>query len=215
MIRPAQPDTLCVPVEFKSIDDAGRFVGYAAAFATLDLLDDIILPGAFADTIGTWTIRGTWPRVRWHHGDTIGHVTAMAEDDTGLRVEGQLWIDDGAIAELRDLIRSGQKAPGLSFGFHAVEADLDGNVRTIRRLELIDDITLTWRPVNPATQLVEMKGLRLAETSLRDAGFSRRQAKAIVADGYRAIRQRDADAEMLAAGLQGLLTTLRTINHQR
>ncbi|MBA6145890.1 HK97 family phage prohead protease, partial [Pseudomonas juntendi] len=39
--------TLEVPIELKSVDDAGNFEAYAAVFNNVDLGDDVILPGAF------------------------------------------------------------------------------------------------------------------------------------------------------------------------
>jgi len=57
-------DTLCVPVEFKAIDEAGRFIGYAAVFATLDLLDDIRGRACGGITAIPSATLPRWPKMR-------------------------------------------------------------------------------------------------------------------------------------------------------
>jgi len=196
-----------VQVELKA-GLTGEFSGYAAIFGNRDLNNDIVLPGAFAETLKIWASRGQLPRVRWMHGESIGHSVAVTEDERGLLVSGQIWVDDAEIAELyQDRILSERGVIGLSFIFvvTASTSSNDGHtvIRTITALDLMDDITISPFPVNTRAGLIEAKGatvpnVRRAEVSLRDAGFSRAQAKGLLSG------QRDAGgsedlSEILAA----------------
>ncbi len=212
----AAADYMRVPLEIKSIDQAGAFVGYAAIFGEVDKLADVCHAGCFAESIAEWKARGTWPRLKWRHYQTVGHTTALAEDARGLRVDGVIW-DAGVAAEVKDAVDNG---PGvwMSFAFVALHADYEGEVRHLYRLSLMDDITITLKPVNTSTGIIQVKsgdGLdavptaRRVEGVLRDAGLSRRTSKAIVAGGVSTLRE--ARPGGVARGLADILETLNAI----
>ena len=109
------------PFELKFASDVkpGSFSGYGAVFDNIDDGGDMIVKGAFADTLAGWKIKGKMPKMLWHHGLgmssedllPIGYWTAMEEDDHGLKVEGQLIAldSDRGIGTRRvgDVVRSG------------------------------------------------------------------------------------------------------------
>lgn len=189
---------------------SGEISGYAGVFDNVDLLGDILKKGCFADSLTRWASRGTFPRLRWTHGESIGHTLAIAEDDHGLTCSGRIWIDDDDIAALyQSQVLPNLATIGMSFAFIVVEATVADDVRTIIRLELQDDITLSFNPVNTRTGLTEAKGLllptsvRRAEGILRDAGFSKAEAKAVLSS------RRDAGVD---DSLPDILTALREAN---
>jgi hypothetical protein len=218
-------------VEVKSLDASGAFSGYAAVFGVRDELDDVIEPGAFAGTLADWQARGTWPRVHWRHGASIGHVTLAREDERGLYVEGQLWTDHrvGAMAygEMQSVLADPTGGLGvyLSFEYWAGDHRVEGGVRYLATVELGDDITLTTNPVNREAELIELKSgdvpsIRQAEQRLREAGFSRAAAKAVLAGGYGALRdaaeRKGDDPDDEPAGgeaLRPILEKLQSVNH--
>src|SRR5687767_7271291 len=79
------------PTEFKTIGEAGRFEGYAAIFGNVDLGGDVIERGAFKEIVKG---RNGMVKVLYQHNtkDPIG-VANVAQDDTGLRFDGQLILD--------------------------------------------------------------------------------------------------------------------------
>jgi len=178
-------------------DGRGRFRGYAAVWGDQpDKKGDIVERGAFAQALVEWKDRGTMPRVKWRHRLTVGHVTAMSEDDHGLLVEGQIWDADvvEALAEAKDA----GEAIGMSFGFWPAEGGsrTENGVRYLSRVVLDDDITITISPVNPSAELLEVKGddagspgPAVLEGVLRDAGLSRKQAKGVLARGLSSLRE--------------------------
>lgn len=219
-------DFLIRRLEMKSIDAAGTFRGYAAVFGERDEAGDICEAGCFTDTLADWAERGTLPRVKWRHFQTIGHCTRLAEDAHGLLVEGVIWAADVA-AELRDGLAAGDEI-GMSFGFFAdPEASRYESApgplgellstRYLARVELSDDITITLRPVSSSTELLEVKSAdgstrrlpppSVVEGLLRDAGCTRRDAKQVTARMLPAAR--DAGRTQLVAGLGEIAAMLR------
>ena len=144
--------------ELKSFDAlTGEFSGYAAVFENVDLYGDIVYPGAFSQTLKAWESRGTFPRVLWKHEILIGSVTAIEEDSHGLKVTGKIWLDDSIIAEHWKTINPHVDSLCMSFGFITRESYFKDGNRHLQKLELLDDVTLTFDPVNPQARVIEAK----------------------------------------------------------
>ena len=82
--------------ELKSVAvDSGAFEGYGAVFDVVDTYRDVILPGAFAETLAEHARRGTAPRMLWFHdpGKAIGSWSDFREDERGLYCSGRLDLD--------------------------------------------------------------------------------------------------------------------------
>ncbi|MGJ0580928.1 HK97 family phage prohead protease, partial [Xenorhabdus bovienii] len=45
---------LDVPLKIKSVSDSGEFEGYGSVFGVKDSYDDIVLPGAFENSLKQW-----------------------------------------------------------------------------------------------------------------------------------------------------------------
>jgi len=118
------------------IDAEGRFAGYASAIGLVDESGDVVMPGAFARSLGK---RGT-PGVRmlFQHDpkEPIGVWEAIREDGFGLWVEGRLVPGVPRADALRRLIET-RAIDGLSIGFRTVRATREGKGGQ-RRLWQID-----------------------------------------------------------------------------
>lgn len=207
--------------------DAMTFEGYGAVFGNLDSYGDVIEPGAFAKTLAASRRTGRWPAMLAQHGGMglsagdmmpIGVWTDMAEDGKGLWVQGKLAeTERGKEAYALMKMEPRPALDGLSIGYVAKKWTAGAKPNEPRRkLEVIElmEISLVTMPANPKARVSGVKsaaGLteRDAERVLRDAGFSRKEAAAIVAAGFKALPQRDADeaGDELAA-VKRLLTTL-------
>ena len=196
-------------LKFAGGDDGERaFSGYGAAFGNVDSYGDVIAPGAFRDSIAEARKSGDWPAMLLQHGfadggpTPIGVWTEMREDDRGLWVEGRL-ADTQAGRDSYALLKM-QPRPaisGLSIGFVAKEwvarSKPEEPRRTLKRIDLFE-VSLVTFPANRRAKVEAVKSERTikdAERALRDAGFSRKEAAAIVAVGFRAAGLRDADQE--------------------
>jgi len=198
------PTTVDVPLEVKA-DSDGRFEGYASVYGVVDRDGDRIVRGAFDASI-----KQHMPALLWQHSpkDPIGRLDVVREDTKGLFVRGRLAME-GRGAEAYALLKMGA-LDGLSIGFVTKEASRDAatGVRTITRADLAE-ISLVTFPANSLARIEAVKAahalpvtdtgagidaairsappadVRAFEHFLRDqGGFSRAQAKAIIAKGW-------------------------------
>lgn len=80
---------LDVPLKIKSVSDSGEFEGYGSVFGVKDSYADIVMPGAFLNSLNQWKEKGALPALLWQHqmAEPIGIYTEMREDSTGLYVK--------------------------------------------------------------------------------------------------------------------------------
>lgn len=213
-------DTHAAPLELKFVAQSGVFEGYASVFGNIDSAGDRIVPGAFAKSIADCRTENRWPPMLWQHDpkQPIGQWEEMYEDSHGLFVRGRLFVDD--IAQSREayaLLRE-NVISGLSIGYRTRESQRDGKTgaRVLHEIDLLE-ISLVTFPANDLARVRTLKtffseGLmpseRDVEAFLRDAGFSRKQAKALIAHGYKALYPRDAAESNDAADGAGLIFDL-------
>lgn len=211
----------------------GTFSGYASVFNVMDSYGDVIVPGAFADTLAQARRSGNWPPMLFNHGYTggvpdftpIGVWTDIAEDGSGLWVEGKL-ADTERGREVYQLLKMEPRPAlnGLSIGYNAKRWTAGTKPKEPRRkleeVELVE-ISIVTLPANPKARVTAIKTsqptIRDAEQALREAGFSRAEAKAILARGFRAVDpgRREADEDTLQAlqRLSSILTAVRPMHH--
>jgi HK97 family phage prohead protease len=144
--------------QHKAGDDAdGTVVGYAAAYAK-DLGNDVIVPGAFKQTISEASAfasrHGTeamWPLL-WQHdkGDPVGYVASAREDYKGLRCR---FVLDRSIEHGRQAY-NGLKQGYLSFsiGYKPVKYDWSGSTRNLKEIKLAEVSTVSF-PMNPEARV--------------------------------------------------------------
>ncbi len=187
--------------ELKEVSDEGVFSGYASVFDVVDLQDDKVEKGAFENTI-----KNKMPAILWQHNasDVIGVCEKIEEDTTGLYLEGRLLLDIEKAHEAFILLKN-RAIKGLSIGYNAVQwewREEDGRyIRILKELDLWE-ISLVTFPANELAIVDDVKGIsntRDAEKFLREAGFSRTQAKAVIAGIKSGIRCDDEDDETIAA----------------
>lgn len=208
------------PFQVQITDEKGTFEGHGAVFNKLHptsswMLDwdwqDRIAPGAFTRTLAEHNKVGVKPPLLYMHerGNVCGAYSTMEEDQDGLKVAGQVSLSARVPcgATIYELMKMAGLT-GLSIGFVATKVELDeeAKVRTILELQL-NECSIVDIPGGPAARISDVKSgdprLKHAlEAALRDAGLSRREAKALLAGGFDALRdaaakdeleQRDAD----------------------
>lgn len=189
--------------ELKSISETGTFEGYGSVFGVKDSYDEIVAPGAFAETLAS----GKMPSMLWQHrsGEPIGVYTSMEEDSIGLKVSGQLAMKTARGAEAYELLKM-KAISGLSIGFVTREDSFDRvtGIRTLKKVDLWE-VSLVTFPANDAARVQGVKAiegmttLSEIEDYLREAGgFSRSEAKCLIARIKQSANRADADAEGLA-----------------
>ena len=82
--------------------DAMEFSGYGAVFGNVDAYGDVIVPGAFADTLAAAHKSGVFPAMLSQHGGwgmtaqdltPVGVWSSLSEDGIGLKLDGDLEKD--------------------------------------------------------------------------------------------------------------------------
>jgi HK97 family phage prohead protease len=201
-------------LEIKAIDtESGIFEGYASVFGVQDSDGDVILKGAFADSLKEHEAKGTMPKMLWQHNFTIviGKFLEVREDDRGLWVRGQFILEVQKGKEAYALMRA-EAIEAMSVGFNIVESGNGDRGRVITKLDLWEISIVTWG-ANPEALVSSVKSIsteRDFEKFLRDAGFSSKQAKRITAEGYKALDSRDggSDDDELLQELKKLKQTI-------
>ena len=208
------------PFEVKAVDDKGRFSGYGSVFGNVDAYQEVVAPGAFAESLAAWKDAGKLPPVLWQHrsGEPIGPYLEMREDAHGLFVEGQLLVDDVVRAREARALMKARAVNGLSIGFVTREDSFDKvtGVRTLKKIDLWEVSIVTF-PANAAARVSNVKSavealesLAEAERYLRDAGgFSKSAALAFIAR-IKSLSGRSDSDELgdLKRALEGLRSTI-------
>ena len=202
--------------EVKAEDDARTIEGFASVFNNIDSYSDIVMPGAF-----TKSISKRKPVMLWQHNSDqpIGVWDEMEERSKGLYVKGRI-LETAMGNDAYKLVKAGA-ITGMSIGYSAKkwETDTEKEVRKLTELELYE-VSLVTFPANEKALITRVKSddgalinERQFEDFLRDAGFSRKEAKTIVSDGYRAVlNQRDAgDGKLTDQQVEALSADLRRI----
>lgn len=202
--------------KFAESGDAMIVEGYGAYFNNIDAYGDVIVPGAFADTLAATAAAGkTIPMLYQHQSDKVAGIwTNLAEDGKGLAVKGRLLpttLGRDTYVEMKE-----KAITGLSIGFTTLDASPRVNAgdpkRTIKKVHLWEVSPVTF-PANDKARVFDVKSAAPSEIEkiLRDAGLSRAEAKAFMADGFAGIKNlRDAgdEAEELAALIRRNIATL-------
>lgn len=147
-------------LELKSIEENGYFAGYASVFNVEDNHNDIILSGAFGDSL-LKKHAGKDIKLLWQHqaDEPIGVFTKVVEDEHGLFVEGKLLLEIERAREAYSLIKSGA-LKGLSIGFIVKQYEYDDNgTRLILEADLWE-ISLVTFPANEEAQILSLKSNR-------------------------------------------------------
>jgi len=204
-------DRIDVAFEIKSLHDDDEddkffiFEGLASTFGNLDLVDDIVMPGAFKESI-----EKQFPVVLWQHNshEPIGVPVELRETAEGLFIKARLPKDDTFV--------SGRVIPQLkigsiktmSIGFFVLEFDMDDSM--IRKLIKLDlkEVSLVTFPANPRAVITDVKAItvedvkkvtsrRMFEKFLRDAGLSKSAAEIAASNKFNeSLRGEPADDDV-------------------
>lgn len=201
---------LDVPFEVKEVAEDGTFTGYGSVFGVKDAYDEIVVPGAFSESI-----EQRKPALLWQHrsGEPIGVYEEVREDSVGLHLKGKLALKTARGAEAYELLKM-DALSGLSIGFVTREDAFDQKtgIRTLKKVDLWE-VSLVTFPANDAARITGVKGiseittLSEVEDCLRDAGFSKSEALALVAR-VKAIARSDSEAGESTALLEQVRSIL-------
>jgi Escherichia/Staphylococcus phage prohead protease len=139
-------------------DDGWSFSGYASTFGNVDEGGDVVLRGAFADTLAHRV-----PRLLWQHDihEPIGKVMSLTENDLGLHGEFKISRTSRG-HDAYQLLKDGA-IDSMSIGYMPEEQEFDQahNVRKIKSVELFE-VSLVSIPMNEEARVTAVKAARMS-----------------------------------------------------
>lgn len=171
--RSSQREVNFHALEFKRQDQDGLFEGYASLFNREDLGRDVILRGAFRESLAKRGAGGVKLLFQHDPSCVIGVWLAIEEDARGLYARGRLVPEVEKAREVFALMRAGA-LDGLSIGFKALKGRRDARTG-VRRLESVDlwEISVVTFPMLPDARVRAVKAsaasrIRRAARVMRD-----------------------------------------------
>lgn len=204
-------------LDLKGVSEEGEFEGYASKFGDRDQGGDVVMKGAFTNSLKQRK-GAAGVKMLWQHeaSQPIGVWEEVTEDAKGLKVKGRLLVSAVQKArEIHELMKAGA-IDGLSIGYRTIKA-LRDDATGFRQLKELDlwEISLVTFPMLPSATVTSVKGdwnKRDAERVLREAGMPNAMATKLVAGGWDAANtagQGDPDD-----GLSGLADHIREMNEK-
>lgn len=159
----------------------GEFTAYASVFGNKDSYGDVVMPGAFADTLQEWKDSGNVLPLLFGHNMqdpdfNVGSVLKAEEDDHGLLVHAQLDLESPKAVQVYRLLK-GRRLSQLSFAYDVLEGGeaertkADGtkeHVYELRKLKLYE-VSVVPIGANQETEILAVKAAGAA-VSLLDGG---------------------------------------------
>ena len=178
----------------KTLTDEGCFTGYASVFDVIDKMHDVVIKGAFKETIKQWKKKAHRLPMLWQHDikEPIGYYKTIEEDDKGLFVEGQFLKDEDALAQKAYTHVKAGTVSGLSIGYIPDDCKYDGDkdVFILKKIDLLE-ISLVTIPANDDARVDMIKtighhlpGPKYFEHLLTQHGLSKDQAIQFIKNGY-------------------------------
>lgn len=162
------------PFKVKAAGDGGladgQFEAIVSVFGNVDSVGDVVMPGAFADTLAAWAAKGDPIPVIWSHDwhdpfSHLGGVVEAKEVDEGLWVKGELDLDNEKAAQVYRLLK-GRRVTQFSFAYDVIEGawvEKDGQTYyELRKLDLFE-VGPTLVGANQETELLAVKARHLAD----------------------------------------------------
>jgi HK97 family phage prohead protease len=144
------------------------FTGYAAVFGNVDLGGDMIVKGAFTDTLREkYPQGGAGIPIYWNHSVSdpfanLGLTTSAVEDDHGLLVQGTVDESTDFGKRVAVLLKEGRVCQ-MSFAFDVKEGAFveteDGWYYELRKLDLFE-VSICPIGMNQETEIVSVKALK-------------------------------------------------------
>lgn len=217
---------LVVPMEIKSVNDKGEFSGYASIFENMDLGQDVVEKGAFKEIVRTpegkvLTLFQHDSRGFTQSGGLPIGLSEVSQNSKGLKFDGELVMEDPFVQRVHIHMKK-KTLNGMSIGFDVLPGGAEyteGGVRRLKALKLWEISVVTFG-MNPKARIEAVKGqgqittIREYEDLLRDAGFSKAQAVALAAGGWKALQQGRRDSDE-AGDVKHLVDYLQSIGNSQ
>ena len=206
----------------KELTEDGSFEGYGSVFEVVDAYSEVVVAGAFAESLERHNADGGQTiKMLWQHDSSkpIGVWPSLTEDEKGLKVRGKLFLDVQQGREAYVLMKGDAQSglrglDGLSIGYNLLAHEVDGKVWRLTKIDLREVSPVTFPACSPASidRVKSVRTIRDLERIHRDDGWSQRDAKAMASGGFRALLRRDVGVEELDQLAKALVSLDNTLN---
>ena len=125
MLAPTiEPTVAAVFAPRTRIEPDGTVEGYASLFGEIDQARDMVMRGAFAETLKKRGVSRVPMLFQHDPAEPVGVWLELREDHRGLYARGRLIPEVARARELLSLLRAGA-VDGLSIGFRTVKGSID------------------------------------------------------------------------------------------
>lgn len=215
----------------KAIDAQGVFEGYASTFNNVDSQGEKVMPGAFAESLNRHKREGSMPLLLWQHdaNEPLGGWEDMAEDGKGLWGRGRIEVDAGPTEKRIHTHMKAGNIRGLSIGYREIETQPEGNVRLLKKLDLME-VSVVAFPANRRARIDVVKNeswgrleefmralrdgeprpIKEYEDILREAGAPKSVAVQMASVGYAPVFRSESEGEK-ATAVDDAIETIRSI----
>lgn len=153
-------DQFFAKFEIKELQEDGTFNGYASTFGNVDRVNDIVVKGAFKNSLKNKNPREDIKFLLQHDRvKPLGFFTKIVEDDVGLYIEGKFLLDID-YANQAYILTKNKVLNTFSIGFKTISSHegIKDEVY-VRNLDEVDlfEISLVFVPANPQAKLIAIK----------------------------------------------------------
>lgn len=177
--------------------DEGQFEGYASVFGNVDSYGDIVVKGAFAESLAEWRAKGDPIPLLWGHDfhdpfSNIGVIDSAEEDDHGLKVRGTFDLDNPKAVQVYRLAK-GRRTTGMSFAYDVRDSERKDDANYLKELRIYE-ASIVPIGANPLAGVEVVKSAAAGMVSAMKAG------RVISAKNESALREaRDAIDSVLSS----------------
>ena len=184
----------------------GQFSAYASVFGNKDSYGDVVLPGAFTDTLAEWKDSGQFIPLLFGHNMSdpdfnIGHIVTAVEDEKGLLVTAQLDLENPKAAQVYKMIR-GRRVNQMSFAYDVIEGawieSEDDRYYELRKLKVFE-VSVVTIGANQETEILAVKSATDALLSKAGRVISAKNEKALRSAHEQLVGAADEIKNVLAA----------------
>jgi Escherichia/Staphylococcus phage prohead protease len=163
-----------------TIDADGTVEGYASLFGEVDQARDMVMPGAFTETLKLRGLRRVPMLFQHDPAEPVGIWLELREDQRGLYARGRLIPEVARGRELLALLRE-RAIDGLSIGFRTASARVDPKSR-IRKIYHVDlwEISIVTFPLLAGARVQAVKDLRFSRPFPPPHSASKTRVNALV-----------------------------------
>lgn len=145
----------------------GQFIAYASVFGNIDSYGDVMVKGAFANTLAEWAASGNpIPLLFGHEMNdpdyNIGYVMDAVEDATGLRVTCQLDLENPKAKQVYRLIK-GRRVDQMSFAYDVIKSVENYGPGEAEVNEILDvklyEVSVVTVGANQLTEILAVKNM--------------------------------------------------------